>query len=84
MACRGGFASRPSNTSLGPGRRSGQGGEQEIRENFTFCLIALDLENRLRYPPVSLFFDMCLTFWNGRGVWDSLFDIEFAGAKVGS
>ena len=45
--------------SLGPGRRSGSDDEQKIREKFAFCLIALDPDNRLRYPPVSLFFDLC-------------------------
>ena len=52
-------------------------------KKFTFSLIPLDPDNRLRYPPVSLFFDMCLTFWLGRGVWENLFDIEFAHAKAG-
>ena len=53
-------------------------------KNQTDCLIAPDPDNRLRYPPVSLFFDMCLTFGQGRGVWENLFDIEFACTKVGS
>ena len=53
-------------------------------KNSTFSVIALVFENRLRYPPVSLFFDMCLTFWLGRGVWENLFDPSFFGTKVGS
>ena len=42
-----------------------------------FCLTALDPKGRLRYPLVSLFFDMCLTFWLGRGVQENLFHVEF-------
>ena len=54
-------------------------------KNFTFCLIALDPENRLRYPPVSLFFGMWWWwFWLARGVWENLFGIEFVATKVGS
>ena len=49
-----------------------------------FCLIALDPETRLRYQPVSLFFDMCWWLWLARGVWENLFDTEFVGTKVGS
>jgi len=52
-------------------------------KNFTFCLIALDPGNRLRYPPVSLFFDMCWCFWLARGVWENLFHVRFFGVKVG-
>ena len=52
--------------------------------NFTFCLIAQDPEDRLRYPFVSLFFGMCWWFWLRRGAWENLFDIEFACVKVGS
>ena len=84
VACRDGSVFRPSNISLGPGRRSGQDGEQEIREKITFCLIALDPDNRLRYPPVSLFFGMWWWFWLARDVWENLFGIEFAKVKVGS
>ena len=53
-------------------------------KNFTFCLIALDPQDRLQYPPVSLFFDVCWWFWLARGVWENLFDIEFAWVMVGS
>ena len=53
-------------------------------ENFTFCLIALDPDNRLRYPLVSLFFDMCWWLWLARGVWENLFHTKFVGTKVGS
>ena len=31
-------------------------------KKFAFSLIALDPDNRLRYPPVSLFFMMC-SWW---------------------
>ena len=48
-----------------------------------FCLIALDPQDRLRYPPVSLFFDMRWWFWLARGVRENLFDIAFVAAKVG-
>ena len=47
-------------------------------KKISFCLIALDPDNRLRYPPVSLFFDMCWWLWLARGVWENLFDIEIA------
>ena len=50
----------------------------------TFWFTTLDSKDRLRYPFVSLFFDMCSTLWNRRGVWENLFDIEFAEGKVGS
>ena len=50
----------------------------------TFCFTALDPDNRFRFPPVSLFSGTCLTFWDRRGVWENLFDIEFVAAKVGS
>ena len=52
-------------------------------KNFTFSLIALDPDNRLRYPLVSLFFMMCLCLQIARLVQENLFDIEFAPAKVG-
>ena len=74
---------RPSNILLGPGRRSGQHDEQEIRENSTFTLVALDPEDRLRYPPVSLFFMMCLWSQTARGVQENLFDTRFLCDKVG-
>ena len=69
---------RPSNVPLGPGRRSMIDDEQEIRENVKFSLVALDPDNRLRYPPVSLFFVMCL--WSGiaRLVWENFFHARFA------
>ena len=44
---------------------------------FTFSLIALDPDNRLRYPPVSLFFMMCLCLRIARLVQENLFHIEF-------
>ena len=47
----------------------------------TFCFTALDPDNRFRYPPVSLFFDMCFTFWDGRGVWENLVGTERACAR---
>ena len=53
-------------------------------EKNTFCLIALDPENRLRYPLVSLLFDIRWWFWLRRGVWENLFDVRFFGIKVGS
>ena len=53
-------------------------------KNSTFSVIALDPDNRFRFPPVSLFFDICSTFIFGRGVWENLFWVEFAGVKVGS
>ena len=46
-------------------------------KNFTFSLIALDPDNRLRYPPVSLFFMMCWCSQTRRGVQENLFHIEF-------
>ena len=53
-------------------------------KNITFCLIALDPQDRLRYPLVDLFFDMCWWLWLARGVWENLFGIEFVCTKVGS
>ena len=58
-------------------------GDQKIQKNPTFWFIALDPGNRLRYPLVSLFFDMRLMFWLGRGVWENLFDARFFEVKVG-
>ena len=52
-------------------------------KKITFCLIALDPGNRLRYPPVSLFFAIYWWSWLRRGFWDNLFDIEICGLKVG-
>ena len=43
----------------------------------TFSLIALDPNNRLRYPPVSLFFMMCLCLQIARLVQENLFRVEF-------
>ena len=84
MACRDGviftvqailFFSRGVEADPVTNRKSGK--------NVTFSLIALDPDNRLRYPPVSLFFVMCL--WSGiaRLVWENLFDDHFALPKVG-
>ena len=73
---------RLSNTLLGPGRRSRIGDEEEILEKIDVLRYSLDSKDRLRYPPVSLCFDMCLAFWSGRGVWENLFDTEFAWSKV--
>ena len=53
-------------------------------KKFTFCLVALDLEGRLRYPPVSLFFERCWWSWLARGVWENLVHARFFGVKVGS
>ena len=53
-------------------------------KNFTFCLIAVAPDDRLRYPLVSLCFDLCWWLWLARGVWKKLFDIEFVLAKFGS
>ena len=47
------------------------------RKKITFPLIALDPEDRLRYPPVSLFFMMCLWSQTTWGVQENLFHIEF-------
>ena len=52
-------------------------------KNMMFCFSALDPENRLRYPPVSLSFDMQGRLWLSPGVWENLFDIDFLHAKVG-
>ena len=52
-------------------------------KHFTFCLIALGPDNRLRYPLVSLFFDMCWWLWLARGVWEHLFHVIFFGIKAG-
>ena len=52
-------------------------------KNLTLCITALDSKGRLRYPPVSLFFDMCLMSWLGRGVWENLVGIEFVASTVG-
>ena len=46
-------------------------------EIFTFSLIALDPDNRFRYPPVSLFFMMCLCLQIARLVQENLFDMRF-------
>ena len=50
---------------------------------FTFSLIALDPDNRLRYPPVSLFFMMSLNLQMARLVQENLFDARFLPDKVG-
>ena len=52
-------------------------------KKITFCLIALDPDNRLRYPLVSLFFDIRWWFWLRRDAWANLFDIRFFDVKVG-
>ena len=44
---------------------------------FTFSLIALDPTDRLRNPPVSLFFMICWWWRMVREVQENLFDIEF-------
>ena len=44
---------------------------------FTFSLVALDPDNRLRYPLVSLFFMMCLCLQIARLLQENLFHIEF-------
>ena len=83
MACRDGLF-RPSNfvlwrwAELVVERRTWKSGKQ-----LTFSWISLDPDNRLRYPPVSLFFVMCL--WSGlaRLVQENLFDDRFAWSKVG-
>ena len=49
---------------------------RKSEKKLTFWVTALNSKDRLRYPPVSLFFDMCLTFWGRRGVWEHLFCIE--------
>ena len=49
----------------------------------TFWVIALDPDNRLRYPLVSLGFDMRGRLWYRPGVRENLFDIEFWEVKVG-
>ena len=78
-----GLAVRPSNIILGRGVEAGSATNRNSGKNSTFCFAALDPDNRFRFPPVSLFFDMCLWFWLGRGVLENLFSIEFAPAKVG-
>ena len=52
-------------------------------KNQTFSVTALDPDNRLRYPFVSLGFDMCRIDWCKPPVWENLFDIEFCKRKVG-
>ena len=52
-------------------------------KNFTFSLIALDPDNRLRYPPVSLFFMMCSWWRMVPEFQENLFDTQFAPVKVG-
>ena len=84
VACRDGYVFRQSNTILSRGVEAVKMANRQPGKNFTFCLIALDPDNRLRYPPVSLFFDMCWWLWLARGVWENLFDIEFVPTKVGS
>ena len=49
----------------------------------TFCFSALDPEDRLRYPPVSLGFDMQGRSWASPDVWENLFGVEFWKVKVG-
>ena len=82
VACRDGSVS--SNTILSRGVEAVKMTNRKSGKNFTFCLIALDPQDRLRYPLVSLFFDMCWWLWLARGVWENLFDIEFARVRVGS
>ena len=48
----------------------------------TFCLVALDPEDRLRYPLVSLLFDMCWWSWLARGAWENLCQIFLASRLV--
>ena len=52
-------------------------------KKITFSLIALDPDNRLRFPPVSLFFMMCSWWRMVLEVQENLFDMRFFGAKVG-
>ena len=84
VACRDGYVFRPSNIILSRGVEAVKMTNWKSGKKITFCLIALDPDNRLRYSLVSLFFDMCWWLWLARGVWENLFDIEFAAAKVGS
>ena len=84
VACRDGYVFRQSNIIPSRGVEAAKVTNRNSGKNFTFCFIALDPEDRLRYPLVSLFFDMCWCLWLARGVWENLFDIEFVHAKVGS
>ena len=52
-------------------------------KNFTFSLIALNPDNRLRYPPVSLFFMMCLCWQMVLEFQENLFGVKFFPVKVG-
>ena len=49
----------------------------------TFWLPALDPDNRLRYPPVSLLRDMCWWLWLGRGVPEQFLEVRFVLLKLG-
>ena len=84
VACRDGCVFRPSNAILSRGVEAVKMTNRKSGKHLTFYLIALGPENRLRYPLVSLFFDMCWWLWLARGVRDNLFDTRFAWAKDGS
>ena len=84
VACRDGYVFRQSNTILIRGVEAVKMTNRKSGKKITFCLIALDPQDRLRYPLVSLFFDMCWWLRLARGVLENLFGIEFAWRKVGS
>ena len=50
-------------------------------KTFTFWSISLDLENRLRYPPVSLFFGMCWWSWTRLRISKICLADNFAGPR---
>ena len=83
VACRDGSLFRLSNTLRQPVRRRRSGDEWDSRGKITFWRIFLDPENRLRYPPVSLFFMMCSCSQTRRVVEENLFHIQFVYVKVG-
>ena len=83
VACRDGYVFRQSNTILSRGVEAVKMANGKSGKKITFCFTALNPDNRLRYPLVSLFFDICWWFWLRRGVWETLFDIELCGTKAG-
>ena len=74
---------RQSNTVISRGLEAAKMTNRKSRKIVTFSLIALDPTNRLRYPPVSLFFMMCRCWRLVLDFQQKLFEVRFSKAKVG-
>ena len=84
MTCRDGLGYHRQVILFSVGASNQKIGEQKFRAFWArFWLPALDPDNRLRYPPVSLLRDMCWWLWLGRGVPEQFLEVRFCRVKVG-